>query len=115
MSDIVTIVIAIISSGGFGGLIAWLTNRKINKAQEGKTKAETQEIYGKLYSQMIKDLADQKEQWKKRYEEAAKDFEDEVSKLNIHISQIETLTKKLKKQVEELTKENRELKKQIKG
>ncbi|MEO1255879.1 MAG: hypothetical protein AAFY41_13505, partial [Bacteroidota bacterium] len=64
---------------------------------------------------IIKDLKDQRDDWKNQYEKAANQFEDEILKLNRYIDEIEGLTARLKKQVDELTKENKELKKKIKA
>jgi predicted RNase H-like nuclease (RuvC/YqgF family) len=114
MDPVLMILAAVISSGAFGGFIAWLLNRKLQAEQTKEVKAKSEEVYARIYSKLLADQRTEIHEWKARYEAATVEFEHKIAELQATINELQELNKEFKTELGKLKQENAELKKATK-
>lgn len=105
-----TVIIAILGSGAFSALVAWLVNRKMHKAQTTETKAKTEKLYSEIYSKLLADQRSEINNWKEKHEALDREFRQKIQELSIAMEELERLNRAYKAELSKLRKENKELK-----
>lgn len=107
--DVLSIATIILGSSLLATLATLIFTSSLRKAQRKKLESEVTETTSQIYSNLVKDLNDQLEAYKKKYADLASEFDTEVARLKKQSAELRKLNSELRKELKFLKKSNHDL------